>query len=578
MEEEDKVDDYEADTWESSSMTNENDTHQHHHGPKTGRRGKFNALALTIISEISEFVADTIAFDSGDPRMHRAVAARLANPAISLYEALKIGGFEYPTDDDSSCLDSEQVSLGQRKNQLSRRVRLAKKNGGTTTVALDVPSNKIHVPNGVVSSSGVQNQLAGTKRSLLDEEDVLSAGGEEPEEGTEQQTLMAKFHPQYHPILVQPPSRPPPAARANTMVVNNTSGSNVTINPANLPAGMPLLQGQMDSLITKPGPQNSNMVTNVVTNPSSSGSLQTMGGGAPVASGVAVASLSQTAANVGMTLEQLAWALQTHTTLAQVMLSGPTQFQTPKDLALVFFENECKTLYQKVMLQSGFSPAEAQPGSKTHLEFAWEAWQAEGQRLRQQILGKADVGDAPLEAKTDSPARLPCQSSATASEQQHSQALSGQAHVHSSSHDHGCGLDGGRHIHRLEGKCGHKAILHQPPNGNAHIDFVIGNQVECYHGVKPIVPQDSSNGGIWPSRYKCQDLSCSDNYCTEMACDHKNTKECPPAVDPKTVDMNDIDFDGKEWNSDFTNDASLAGLFKLGGTPGPQDEEDGRET
>jgi hypothetical protein len=35
----------------------------------------------------------------GDPRMHQAVAARLANSEISLYNALKIGGFVFNRDD-----------------------------------------------------------------------------------------------------------------------------------------------------------------------------------------------------------------------------------------------------------------------------------------------------------------------------------------------------------------------------------------------------------------------------------------------------------------------------------------------
>ena len=59
--------------------------------------------------------------------MHRAVSARLEDPNLTLYEALKIGGFSYPNNDDSSLLDSEKVTLGQRKNQLSRRLRLARK-------------------------------------------------------------------------------------------------------------------------------------------------------------------------------------------------------------------------------------------------------------------------------------------------------------------------------------------------------------------------------------------------------------------------------------------------------------------
>jgi type II secretory pathway pseudopilin PulG len=62
----------------------------------------------------------------GDPRMNRALAARLANPSLLLSEALRIGGFEYPSDDDSNNVDAETVSLAQRKNQLSRRIRMAR--------------------------------------------------------------------------------------------------------------------------------------------------------------------------------------------------------------------------------------------------------------------------------------------------------------------------------------------------------------------------------------------------------------------------------------------------------------------
>lgn len=69
----------------------------------------------------------------GDPRMHRAVAARLLNPELSLLEALLDGGFIFPEGtegtgkSDRSIFDSDGVLLCQRKNQLSRRLRLAKK-------------------------------------------------------------------------------------------------------------------------------------------------------------------------------------------------------------------------------------------------------------------------------------------------------------------------------------------------------------------------------------------------------------------------------------------------------------------
>lgn len=62
----------------------------------------------------------------GDPKMHRAVQARLADPNISLFHALKTGGFNYIDDIDGKAIDEEGVTLAQRKNQLSRRLRMAK--------------------------------------------------------------------------------------------------------------------------------------------------------------------------------------------------------------------------------------------------------------------------------------------------------------------------------------------------------------------------------------------------------------------------------------------------------------------
>ena len=79
----------------------------------------------------------------GDPRMHRAVAARLADSSISLLDALRKGGFDYPPMEEDvlqsmyTLEDSDGVQLGQRKNQLSRRLRLLRKeaeNGGSSSI------------------------------------------------------------------------------------------------------------------------------------------------------------------------------------------------------------------------------------------------------------------------------------------------------------------------------------------------------------------------------------------------------------------------------------------------------------
>lgn len=70
----------------------------------------------------------------GDPRMHKAVAERLANPSMSLLEALIAGGFKFPdlengtsSKSDRHTYDTDNILLCQRKNQLSRRLRLARK-------------------------------------------------------------------------------------------------------------------------------------------------------------------------------------------------------------------------------------------------------------------------------------------------------------------------------------------------------------------------------------------------------------------------------------------------------------------
>mmetsp|Transcript_26015 Transcript_26015/g.53240 ORF Transcript_26015/g.53240 Transcript_26015/m.53240 type:complete len:228 (-) Transcript_26015:197-880(-) len=68
----------------------------------------------------------------GDPRMHRAVVAKTRNPKMTPLDALLVGGFEFPTlgmsgTTDRTVLDTDNVLLYQRKNQLYRRLRLDKK-------------------------------------------------------------------------------------------------------------------------------------------------------------------------------------------------------------------------------------------------------------------------------------------------------------------------------------------------------------------------------------------------------------------------------------------------------------------
>ncbi|KAL7483567.1 hypothetical protein ACHAW6_009200 [Cyclotella cf. meneghiniana] len=74
---------------------------------------------------------------TGDPRMNRAVKAKLENPSMSLIAALVIGGFVFPDLEKlegrlSSVKDTDNVTVYQRRNQLLRRLRIEKRKSGST--------------------------------------------------------------------------------------------------------------------------------------------------------------------------------------------------------------------------------------------------------------------------------------------------------------------------------------------------------------------------------------------------------------------------------------------------------------
>lgn len=67
---------------------------------------------------------------TSDPRMIAAIEAKTRDKNLSLRDALEAGGFEFPHTEvrcpAATVLDSDGVSLAQRKNQLSRRMRQIK--------------------------------------------------------------------------------------------------------------------------------------------------------------------------------------------------------------------------------------------------------------------------------------------------------------------------------------------------------------------------------------------------------------------------------------------------------------------
>lgn len=140
-----------------------NDTNGAAANTTTSTASTDDAASLTDAKKKNPTSSNTNLGRRGDARMHRAVAARLEDPSLSLLEALIAGGFSFPqgTDrtgvSDRNVYDSDNVLLCQRKNQLSRRLRLAKKshaqssmsgvNGGVSATG-SVPLKKSRVDAG----------------------------------------------------------------------------------------------------------------------------------------------------------------------------------------------------------------------------------------------------------------------------------------------------------------------------------------------------------------------------------------------------------------------------------------------
>lgn len=702
----------------------------------------------------------------GDPRMHRAVSARMENPELSLFEALQMGGFDYPADEDASIMDTEKITLGQRKNQLSRRLRLARKQqeegggsvggggggggggnhlgnsnslsnngmmgineinlngnmmlnnngmgggggglgasfgggiGGLNASSMNAAKMKFQLQqqqqqqqqggaSAANMSSEAQRQLeklmqhsqqakmsSGVKRNAqlaeLGPDAEMHPNDEDANLMDEKMNAprMAKFHPQYQPLFV------PRAASVRNSFNPGGGGGGGGANGSQLGSqlGTPSL-GPLTAPLTPLAPPNT-AFPNSITNPSlfhqSSAASGLLGGpgasnslsqhnssrnaaGGPVAtaSGVAVRSLSATASSVGLSLEQLAVALSSSSNLVKV-LSNNSGSEQQQELALRLFRNESRALYQRCMLLAGFRPEDADEKSQNHLQFAFSAWQMEGKRIDELVQANATSGRAlvnnnnnaaagragmgVMSSGMNEPPGLSRNSSKNMNgnnnnnmnsmggmnhqqmrqaqykqdpdeDQQQSQQRGhghqhghghghshdnsknnnnsgSEGHDHSHAHEHGHSHEhqnDGHHVHQLEGKCGHKAIIHQPKDGSAHIDFVVGDKVECYHGIQPVGNKSLS---VWPSKYKCEDLSCP-QPCADTLCDDREDLlpvDIEPArtYAPKILDLSDLDLTGAEWNSDLTGSmgGTLLGLFKLGdsddkdsATPAPSESQ-----
>jgi len=169
-------------------------------------------------------------------------------------------------------------------------------------------------------------------------------------------------------------------------------------------------------------------------------------------------------------------------------------------------------------------------------------------------------------------------------QEQHPHQNQQQQHPHAAAPSHRTSdaqsfCRGGQHFHRIAGDCGHRPILHNPPGGVAHIDFVVDGKVECYEGtgalqMRAAPPESGGPGGaegegqdmpVWPSRYLCDQIGCTDNNPDrEGPCKQPgHVQHQKPPGDPKEFDLGDIDLESDEWNENFFEEGAGA----LSGSP-----------
>eukprot|EP00531_Pseudo-nitzschia_arenysensis_P020823 CAMPEP_0116147434 /NCGR_PEP_ID=MMETSP0329-20121206/17752_1 /TAXON_ID=697910 /ORGANISM="Pseudo-nitzschia arenysensis, Strain B593" /LENGTH=576 /DNA_ID=CAMNT_0003643361 /DNA_START=193 /DNA_END=1920 /DNA_ORIENTATION=- len=558
----------------------------------------------------------------GDPRMHKAVAARLANPSLSLYEALCIGGFDYCENDDKSVTDEKKVTLGQRKNQLSRRLRLARKQGAedNKVSGAQSPNADTTLMGNNTRGRGGENGIAISKKQRTEQKHLteeqlialrneLGASSSNKSNGRNGEAMGAPLQMGAHQQK---------RLRFTKCLNSTTFDRTCTMAPANLylqngwPVNnMPHMGGGGNSN-TMMGPDSlagsaqgvhyppSQFFAPQISNRIPDQNMQRYHHGG---SAVALSSLTATAQSVGLSLDQLALTLTSNTSslskLVAEVRSGDSEIKQ-EQMALDLYRSDVKGLYTKCLLLAGVDATLTDQNTPTYIKFALKAWEVEGKRLRNlqdklkggkgtknvtidiyprnmdgtlvsRPIGKDDENNDAAIVSSDSDG--------------HNENHNNEHCSHNHGHNHGenngqNGVHDGstlkhdkakcdaRHMHRL-GECGHRAIIHQPKDGSPHIDFIVNDHVECYGGQDSLSLAGKSFDTAWPSKYKCKDLEepCAKACGKSVASEHSsNWANMDLGQEPKLFKLSEIDTGDSEWAFDANeeSDGGVMGLFKLG--------------
>jgi len=436
----------------------------------------------------------------GDPRMHRAVAARLANPASTLFQALKAGGFfpDLPEEDltgtrseDISIKDTDGVTLSQRKNQLSRRLRIARKKGAKMDVAAASGNSSMGIwpnregtaganPMAMMNAMAMQSPDAQTRMQILSSMQAMWAG-----EGGGTGPSM------------------PPLARGGTAAALRGYAPEGAAVPKN-PVEQQILAQYKSMKNGQQGMVHSGASSHHISAPTPSHAMTHDAYRRAQLLGCTVRrcleadearklkkrtskkaklstsndSVAVTAANLGMSKEQFESMIGDYggsRTSAGTSSSLPPSSRSDDaklKSALDLYRTEHASLIKRCLIASGFGAERTEECDSLYLKFCERAADQERKRLDRLIGATGQIS-----------------------------------------------CFAGRHVHRLDGQCGHRVVLHKPKEGVPHIDFIVNDRVECYHGVAGIKHKKSGKM-MYPSKYSCDDLDCCPGEDNDAPCKH----------------------------------------------------------
>jgi hypothetical protein len=306
--------------------------------------------------------------------MHKAVAARLREPGLTLYQALIIGGFNYQSDNEPTSVDEENVTLVQRKNQLSRRIRMAKRSNPKWQDAAQKLSSKAKMSSPMLTES----------ITTTDNDSVKSRGSDA--------RANAKLSPRHAVQAAQAtvddlqlePLEPLEAESSCDALMYLEQLASSYQDAIDDHAGQPVDCNTDERLLLEPdhdydgsmmanGPENRQLVH---YNPQLETSV--------------VSSLQSSAAACGLSLNDLAANLSGRddiTSWPQVDTDDANDNLAVdrNTLAMHLFHSEARMMYQTCMLRAGYTPEEVQDTSPQLYEFALEAIDNKIEELKQRI-------------------------------------------------------------------------------------------------------------------------------------------------------------------------------------------------